>query len=238
MDGNGRWATAQSKPRTFGHKQGLETAKKIVKLASDLGINYITLYVFSSENWKRTEKEVGFLMSLIETHLVAEFEFYKANNIRVKHIGDLEKLPAGVQAAIKKATCETAHFSGTTVVLAINYGGQDEIFRACKKSFQKLLTENLDKIPKPNLEKETFINKILSIFENKNFEQNLDTSEFPQVDLLIRTGGEKRISNFLLYQIAYAELYFSDKFWPDWTEEDFKKAILDFENRERRFGKA
>lgn len=222
MDGNGRWAKLRDKARSFGHREGLNTAKKIVKAASDLEIDYISLYVFSSENWKRAESEVGFLMGLIEKHLLAEFEFYKANNIRILHIGDISALPLAVQKAIKKAVADTAHFTGTSVVLAINYGGQDEIFRAVKKTCESFVLSG----------------KTLDKLKPEDFTQHLDTGKLPPVDLLIRTGGEKRISNFFLYSAAYAELYFSDKLWPDWTEEDLHLAIADFKKRDRRFGDA
>lgn len=253
MDGNGRWAKQRSMIRTAGHKEGLETAKKTVKAASDFGIEYITLYVFSSENWKRAESEVGFLMKLIEKHLLAEFEFYKANNIRILHIGDMESLPASVQRAIKTAVAETAHFTGTSAVLAINYGGQDEIFRAVKKYCDRLLYERFtgylahsaNKSADQGISFEEFQRIIqaecppaASVLSQKNFEEKLDTAGIPPVDLLIRTGGEKRLSNFLLYQSAYAELYFSDKLWPDWTKDDFKAALDAYRKRDRRFGNA
>lgn len=253
MDGNGRWARKRFKTRTEGHKQGLEVAKKIVKEASRLKIDFITLYVFSSENWKRTENEVGFLMKLIEKHLIAEFDFYKANNIKVKHIGDLDGLPLTVQNAIKKVTCETSFFTGTTVLLAINYGAQDEILRAVR-SCTKSLVENCCKLFLSNIVfdlKNTNLNtkidnslcktiteKALQDLSPDLLKRHLDTSDVPPVDLLIRTGGEKRISNFLLYQIAYAELYFSEKLWPDWTELDLNEAIAEYQKRDRRFGNA
>ena len=135
MDGNGRWAKARGKPRTAGHKEGLEAAKRIVRAAADLGIKYVTLYTFSTENWKRTQDAVGYLMGLIKSHLRAEFEFYKENQIRVEHIGDLQGLPKDVQEEILNAKADTKDFSGTTCVLAINYGGRDEIRRAANKAF-------------------------------------------------------------------------------------------------------
>lgn len=214
MDGNGRWAKARGKPRTAGHKEGLETAKRIVRAAADLGIKYITLYTFSTENWKRTQDEVGYLMGLIKSHLRAEFEFYKENQIRVEHIGDLQGLPKDVQEEILNAKADTKDFSGTTCVLAINYGGRDEIRRAANKAFA---------LGKKSL-------------EESDFPKFMDLPELPDVDLLIRTGGEKRLSNFLLWGAAYAEFIFSDTLWPDYSVEEFKKDILDFESRNRRFG--
>ncbi|MBR3542277.1 MAG: di-trans,poly-cis-decaprenylcistransferase [Treponema sp.] len=214
MDGNGRWAKARGKPRTAGHKEGLEAAKRIVRAAADLGIKYVTLYTFSTENWKRTQDEVGYLMGLIKSHLRAEFEFYKENQIRVEHIGDLQGLPKDVQEEILNAKADTKDFSGTTCVLAINYGGRDEIRRAANKAFAS---------GKKSL-------------EESDFPKFMDLPELPDVDLLIRTGGEKRLSNFLLWGAAYAEFIFSDTLWPDYSVEEFKKDILDFESRNRRFG--
>ncbi len=216
MDGNGRWAKQRGLPRTNGHTEGLKTVKKIVKAVSDLGIPFVTLYTFSTENWKRTEKEVGFLMSLITKHLRAELNFYAENNLRVLHIGDMQKLPKEVQYEINLVKEKTAGYTGTAVVLAINYGGQDEIIRAIKN------------IPQDQLQS----------LDGTNFEKYLDTREIPPVDLFIRTGGEKRLSNFLLWQSAYSELYFCDKLWPDWTVDDLKTAIEEYRQRERRFGKA
>lgn len=216
MDGNGRWAKQKNMPRTAGHKEGLTVAKKIVKEASRLGIKYITLYTFSTENWKRTQDEVGFLMNLIRGHLRAEFQFYKENGIRIEHIGDLSGLPEDVQSEIIKAKQETAHFTGLTVVLAINYGGKNEIIRGINKFIQD--KNNTDCLTEENL--------------NKYF----DIPDLPDVDLMIRTGGELRISNFLLWQAAYAELMFTDTLWPDYTEEEFRKDIENFAGRNRRFG--
>lgn len=214
MDGNGRWAQQRGLARTAGHKEGLEAAKRIARAAADLGIKYITLYTFSTENWKRTQEEVGYLMGLIKAHLRAEFEFYKENQIRVQHIGDLAGLPKDVQEEIINAKKDTENFTGTTCVLAINYGSRDEITRAA--------------------------NKAIAAGKNKlnesDISANSDLPELPDVDLLIRTGGEKRLSNFLLWQTAYAEFIFSDTLWPDYSVEEFKKGIMDFENRNRRFG--
>lgn len=216
MDGNGRWAKQKNMPRTAGHKEGLTVAKKIVKEASRLGIKYVTLYTFSTENWKRTQDEVGFLMNLIRGHLRAEFQFYKENGIRIEHIGDLSGLPEDVQSEIIKAKQETAHFTGLTVVLAINYGGKNEIIRGINKFIQD--KDKVDFLTEDNL--------------NKYF----DIPDLPDVDLMIRTGGELRISNFLLWQAAYAELMFTDTLWPDYTEEEFRKNIENFAGRNRRFG--
>lgn len=176
MDGNGRWAQQRGLARTKGHQEGVETAKRIVKTAANLHIPYITLYVFSTENWKRAEEEVGFLMNLIQKHLRAELAFYAANNIRVRHIGDAAGLPHKIQAELANIAAKTAHYMGTTVQLAINYGGRDEVIRAIRK----LSGKQLEKLTEAD------------------FEQLLDTAGLPPVDFVIRTGGEKRLSNFLL----------------------------------------
>lgn len=213
MDGNGRWAKQRNLPRTSGHKEGLEVAKKIVKAAKEVGVKYITLYTFSTENWKRTQDEVGYLMGLIKNHLRAEFKFYKENDIRVKHIGNLSGLPQDIQNEINSTVEECKDFNSLTVVLAINYGGKDEISRAINKA----KSENKE------------------INEN-NFTEFFDLPEMPDVDLIIRTGGEKRLSNFLLWHGAYAELDFVDTLWPDYNEECFYQSIKEFQKRNRRFG--
>jgi len=216
MDGNGRWAQQRKLPRTSGHDEGLRTAKRIVKAASDLGIKYLTLYVFSTENWKRAEQEVGFLMNLIHTHLCGELAFYKENGIRVRHIGNFEALPAGIQKDIKQAMDDTADFKGMTVNLAINYGGRDEIIRGIKKIIENNVSP--DKL------------------DEKLFSSYLDMPECPDVDLLIRTGGEQRLSNYLLWHVAYAEQIYTNTLWPDYSNEEFYSHIEAFQHRNRRFG--
>ncbi|MCI6825713.1 MAG: polyprenyl diphosphate synthase [Spirochaetia bacterium] len=216
MDGNGRWAKLRNLPRTKGHREGLDVAKQIVKAASDLGIKFVTLYTFSTENWKRTQEEVGYLMTLIKKHLSSEFNFYKENKIRIEHIGDITALPMDVQTEIKNAKNDTKDFTGTTVLLAINYGGKDEIIRGIKK----LASQKKD----------------FSSITEQDLSLALDTKNIPDVDLLIRTGGELRLSNFLLWQAAYAELIFTDTLWPDYTKEEFIKNIQTFQHRTRRFG--
>ena len=212
MDGNGRWAQQRGLARTKGHREGLEAAKRIVKTVADLHIPYITLYVFSTENWKRTEEEVGFLMGLIQQHLRAELAFYAANNIKVKHIGNAAALPRAIQMDIMK---KTEHYTGTTMQLAINYGGKDEIIRAIKK----------------------LSGRQLETLTEDAFEQLLDTAGVPPVDLVIRTGGEKRLSNFLLWQTAYAEFYSTDILWPDFTPAHLMEALDAYGKRIRRFGR-
>ena len=220
MDGNGRWAQARKLPRTSGHDEGLRTAKRIVKAASDIGIKYLTLYVFSTENWKRAEQEVGFLMNLIHTHLCGELAFYKENGIRVRHIGNFDALPANIQKDIKQAIEDTADFKGMTVNLAINYGGRDEILRGVKKLSRQIIEK---KITPEDI-------------DEKLFTSMLDMSDCPDVDLLIRTGGEQRLSNYLLWHIPYAEQIYTDTLWPDYSNEEFYSHLEQFGKRNRRFG--
>lgn len=215
MDGNGRWATRRNLPRTSGHKEGLTAAKNVVRRAAELGIRYVTLYTFSTENWKRTSEEVGYLMGLVKVHLRSEFDFYRQNGIRIQHIGDLEGLPADVRKEILQAVKDTSHFTGTTVVLAINYGGRDEIVRGMKK----IVSEKKD----------------LEITEDA-LASSFDIPDLPDVDLLIRTGGEFRLSNFLLWHAAYAELLFKETLWPDYGPDEFLEDIESFRSRTRRFG--
>jgi undecaprenyl diphosphate synthase len=215
MDGNGRWAKNRGLIRSKGHREGLESAKRIVKAASDLGLKYISLYVFSTENWKRAEDEISFLMVLIKTYLKSEFKFYKDNKIKVVHSGDLDKLPLDIQKEITTIVYDTKDFTGLTMNLLINYGGKDEILRAVNK--WKLSGETAE------LDEET----LYSYF---------DAPQVPPLDLIIRSAGEKRLSNFLLWQSAYSEFYFSEKLWPDWHKEDLFQAIESYQNRDRRYG--
>ncbi|MBP3773367.1 MAG: di-trans,poly-cis-decaprenylcistransferase [Treponema sp.] len=216
MDGNGRWAKKRGLPRTSGHKEGLVTAKKIVAMAARLGIKYLTFYTFSTENWKRAQEEVGYLMSLITSRLRAEFDFYKENGIRIAHIGDLDGLPAEVRSEIQNAIKDTEHFKGITCVLAINYGGRDEIIRGVKK----LISDNVS----------------ADSITEESFSKSFDVPNLPDVDLMIRTGGEERLSNFLLWHCAYAEFVFTDTLWPDYNENEFLADISIYQQRNRRFG--
>lgn len=216
MDGNGRWAEQRKLPRTSGHKEGLNAAKDIMGAAADLGIRYVTLYAFSTENWKRTADEVGYLMSLISLHLRAELDFYRQKGIRVRHIGDLAGLPENIQKEIIRAQEDTASFSGTTLVLAINYGGRNEIVRSIRKMALQ------------SAEPDTVTEETVCSF--------FDVPELPDTDLLIRTGGERRLSNFLLWHSAYAEFIFTDTLWPDYNRKEFFKNIEEFQQRKRRFG--
>ena len=220
MDGNGRWATARGLPRTEGHRQGLEAAKRIVSAASRLGIRYLSLYTFSTENWKRTQDEVGFLMMLVKTHLSAELDFYRRNKIKVVHSGRREGLPKDVLAELDSVARDTSELPGMVVNLAINYGGRDEIIRAIERAIAS----------SPNSKQEVPISSI------QDLSRNMDHPEIPDPDLIIRTGGEFRLSNFLLWQSAYSELFFSDRLWPDYGESDLIAALESYASRERRFG--
>ncbi len=221
MDGNGRWAKQQGKKRTVGHSEGLVSAKRIVKAASDLGVKYITLYTFSTENWKRAEEEVSFLMRLISKHLKKEMEFYIQNGIRVVHTGDLAGLPDYLQNEIMSVVNETAAFEHTTVNLAINYGGRDEIIRAVRKW--------CDSHPEKCADEGTMLSE-------ETLVEYMDQPSIPDPDLIIRSAGEKRLSNFLVWQCAYSELYFSEKLWPDWEADDLYEAIKSYQHRHRKYG--
>ena len=216
MDGNGRWAKQRGKVRTVGHREGLEAAKRIVKAASELGIRYVTLYTFSTENWRRAEEEVSFLMKLISQHLKKEMDFYRKNKIRVVHSGLLAGLPDFVQNEINSVMESTSSFEGTSVNLAINYGGRDEIIRAVNKCIRN------------NPEKTELTEELLSA--------NLDCPDFPDPDLIVRTAGEQRLSNFLIWQCAYSEFYYSMKNWPEWDRSDLVEAIAGYQKRNRKFG--
>ncbi|MDR2741142.1 MAG: di-trans,poly-cis-decaprenylcistransferase [Treponema sp.] len=216
MDGNGRWAVGRGQIRTQGHLEGIKTAKRIVKAASDMGIAYLTLYVFSTENWKRTAEEVGFIMGLVKQYLAAELDFFRQNRIRIRHTGDFQGLPPEIAGEIREVCEDTRNFAGLQVILALNYGGRDEIIRGIKRL--------LEASPSGGELTET------------SFRQYLDNPDVPDPDLIIRTAGEMRISNFLLWEGAYAEYRVSEKMWPDFTEEDLVSAIEWFRGRERRYG--
>ena len=214
MDGNGRWAKERGKPRTFGHQEGLYAAKRITKAASDMGVEYISLYTFSTENWKRSETEVKFLMQLLVKHLREQLSFLKENNIKLVHTGSLDRLPKAVQKEIVDVEDLTKDLTGMTANIVINYGGRDEIVRAVKRLKEKGESE----------------------ITEEALSAAMDHPDIPDPDLIIRTGGELRLSNFLLWESAYSELYFSKKYWPDWQAEDLKEAIDAFTSRNRRFG--
>ena len=213
MDGNGRWARKRGQLRTQGHLEGLKAAKRVVKAAGNLGVSYLTLYTFSTENWKRAAEEVGFIMGLVKQYLKGEMDFYRENNIRIRHAGNREGLPADILQELDEACAATGGFGGLQVILALNYGGRDEIVRAVKKLIDSGVSATAE-----------------------NLSRYMDNPDIPDPDLIIRTAGEFRTSNFLLWEGAYAEYYISDKLWPDWTEDDLEKAILAYNGRDRRFG--
>jgi undecaprenyl diphosphate synthase len=218
MDGNGRWAAARGLPRTSGHLEGLKTARRIVEAASKRGLSCLTLYVFSTENWKRAKAEVDFIMGLVKAHLLRELDFYRENGIRIRHAGDETALNAEIRADLRKAMDDTKDFTGMQVVLALNYGGRDEIVRAIRKAVAAGTASGQ--------------------LDEAGFVAFLDNPDIPDPDLIIRTGGDYRSSNFLLWEAAYAEFFFSPKFWPDWTEADLQEALSSFCRRERRYGDA
>ncbi len=216
MDGNGRWAQSRNLPRTSGHKEGLNAAREIIKEAVKLGIPYLTLFTFSTENWKRTQEEVGFLMNLLKTHLRREFEFYKKEQVRLHCIGNIKELSDDVRVELETVIADSAEFNKLNLVLAINYGGKDEIIRAINKAQSST--------------------KVDEIVTEDMLQKYFDVPQLPPVDLIIRTGGEKRLSNFLLWHGAYAELEFSNVMWPDYTPSNFNNDISNFIKRNRRYG--
>lgn len=220
MDGNGRWAKEKRLPRVAGHKAGVENLRDIIRTSSTIGISYLTLYAFSTENWKRPLEEINALMDLLVIYLRKEVNQLYKNNVRIQVIGDISMLPTKAINEINKAITKTSMNDGLIVNIALNYGSRTEIVNASKNIFEDL---------KKN------IIKLEDVDENL-FEKYLYTSNIPDPDLVIRTSGEIRISNFLLWQIAYSELWFTDIYWPDFTGEHLKKAIFDYQNRGRRFG--
>lgn len=219
MDGNGRWATEHGKPRSYGHQAGVETVRRITSECTRLGVKYLTLYTFSTENWNRPETEIAALMGLVLSSL--EDEIFMKNNVRFKVIGDIERLPVEVQRKLQETIDHTTNNTAMTMVVALSYSARWEITKAMKDIAQKALDGQLS---------------VDDITED-TVSQSLTTASIPDPDLLIRTGGELRISNYLLWQIAYSELYFCDTFWPDFNEADLHKAIADYQHRQRRFGK-
>lgn len=221
MDGNGRWAEQNGLDRIFGHKEGVEAVRSVVEGAGEIGIEYLTLYAFSTENWNRPKEEVNALMGLLVHAIVAETDNLHKNNVSLRTIGDIASLPLEVQRNLDGAIEKTAANTGLRLVLALSYSGRWELVEAVKKIADELKN---DKIVKSSINEE-LIGKYLPTFG------------LPNPELLIRTGGEFRVSNFLLWQIAYTELYFTQKLWPDYRKEDLFEAVNDFQRRERRFGK-
>lgn len=231
MDGNGRWAKAKGKPRTFGHKKGSETLEQLCKDAYELGVEYVTVYAFSTENWKRSTEEVTFLMNLLRSYLKESIKNARANNMRVRVIGRREDLEADILEAIINMEETSKDFTGLNLTIALNYGGRDEIIRGVKNQVKTLIL---------NKNKETFSKEeLMTLIEDINeseFDQYLDTQGLPDPDLMVRTSGELRTSNFLPWQLAYTEFYFTQKHWPDFDKEELLKAISYYEKRDRRFG--
>lgn len=213
MDGNGRWAKERGLKRTAGHEEGAKTVRKITSYCAKIGVKYLTLYAFSTENWERPKLEVEFLMKLLEKHLKNELEVYLKNNIRFQAIGDLSRFSKNLQETIKKTQIDTSKCTGLTQVLALNYGSKNEIIRAVKK-----------------------LNDLNLEVNEQNLESCLDTAGMGDVDVLIRTSGEVRLSNYLLWQNAYAEMFFTQTYWPDFNESELDDILSDFSKRERRFG--
>jgi len=221
MDGNGRWANIRGLPRISGHRQGVKTVRKITELCGDLGIQTLTLFTFSSENWKRPLKEVGALMKLLLNSLRKEVKDLNKNNVRFTVIGDMKKFDRKIQKELIEALDKTKDNSGINLNLALSYGGRQEILCATRTLVEKVILGEIE---------------IKDINENL-FSKMLYTKDLRDPDLLIRTGGECRISNFLLWQIAYTEIHITDRYWPEFDKEDLMKAIYEYQNRDRRFGK-
>ena len=220
MDGNGRWAKKRNMPRVKGHYEGMQTVKKITKYASKLGIQYLTLYAFSTENWARPKEEVSYLMDLPEKMFTSFMPELMENNVKVEVIGVVEKLPENTRKAVEDAIEQTKNNIGLKLIFALNYGSKDEIVTAVKRIVQGAANNEY---------------KVEEIDEQL-ISDNLFTKDTPDPDLLIRTSGEQRISNFLLWQIAYSEFIFTKVAWPDFVEEEFYKALLEYQSRDRRFG--
>ncbi|MDP3360152.1 MAG: isoprenyl transferase [Lutibacter sp.] len=221
MDGNGRWAEMKGKPRVFGHKNGVTSVKEVIEGCREIGVNYLTLYAFSTENWNRPKLEVKTLMALLVSSLRKELNTLVKNNIKLNTIGNIENLPEKAQVELAEVVEKTKNNTSLTLTLALSYGSREEIVNVIR-----------------NISKKVVNNQIAIEEINENIINNhLYTFSLPDVDLLIRTSGEKRISNFLLWQIAYAELYFTDTLWPDFRKENLFNAIVNYQQRERRFGK-
>lgn len=220
MDGNGRWAKGKGKLRVFGHRNGVQSVRDVVEGAAELGVKYITLYTFSSENWNRPKLEVSAIMELMIATIHKEISNFMKNNIRLNAIGDLNMLPAKAYTELTGAIEKTSGNTGITLTLALSYSSRRELVQAAKNIADKVKKGELD----------------VADIDEETFENNLYTSGMPDPELMIRTSGEYRISNYLLWQIAYAELYFTPKLWPDFRREDLFEAIIDYQKRERRFG--
>ena len=215
MDGNGRWAQQRQLPRTKGHEAGFEAAKRVALAAKKFGVDYVTVYAFSTENWKRPAQEVNFLMKAIEIKFSTEIDFFLNNNIKILVRGNIDALPAGTKKCVLAAIERTASCTGMTAVIALNYGGHDEI----KRAVNKFIANNPGKM-----------------ITEEDIQKNLDLPSVPAPDMIARSAGEKRLSNFLLWDSAYSEFFFIDKLWPDWGEEEVKLCIDELSKRVRKFG--
>ena len=220
MDGNGRWAQARGRPRLFGHHAGARRVREIVSACPDLGVEYLTIFAFSTENWKRTQTEVAGLMSLFQRYIIKELQEFVKENVRVRLIGDRPRLDAKLRGLMDKTEAMTSGCTGINLTIALNYGGRDEVSRATKRLAQDVAAGRLDPA---DMDEETL-------------PKYLDTYVLPDPDLVVRTSGEARISNFLLWQSAYAEYEFIDTLWPDFTRETFTKLLSGYGARDRRFG--
>jgi undecaprenyl diphosphate synthase len=221
MDRNGEWARRRGLSRIMGHQEGVKSVRRIVTAASDLDVKVLSLFAFSTENWSRPKDEVNFLMKLLEEYITKEARDLVKNGIKLTVSGRTDRIPSSAKRALETVIAESANNQGMVLNIALDYGGRDEIVQAAKRFAKDIATSNLS----------------ADVLDEKIFSRYLYHPEFPDVDLLIRTGGELRISNFMLWQMAYAELYFTDVLWPDFTETDLKLALEDFAKRTRRFGK-
>ena len=221
MDGNGRWAKKKGKPRVFGHKNGVTSVKQVIEGCGELKINYLTLYAFSTENWNRPKFEIKTLMGLLVSTLKEELKTLQKNNIRLNAIGNISNLPEKAQLELSEVMKKTEKNDALTLTLALSYGSREEIVNVIRNISKKVVNKHLE----------------IEEIDEKIINNHLYTFSLPDVDLMIRTSGEKRISNFLLWQIAYAELYFTNTLWPDFRKENLFNAIIDYQKRERRFGK-
>jgi undecaprenyl diphosphate synthase len=221
MDGNGRWAQKKRQPRLFGHRAGAESVRNIVETCREIGIKYLTLYAFSSENWQRPEQEVNGLMTILKKYLESELPRMQKNDIRLLSIGDRQRLPEAVRESLERGIEATSANSKLTLNLALSYGSRNEIVRAVQR-ISKLCAQGV-------MAPEEVTDQTIS--------ENLDTCSLPDPDLLIRTGGEARLSNFLLWQLSYAEIFFTETMWPDFRKEVFLQALSAYQSRERRFGR-
>lgn len=221
LDGNGRWAKAKGLPRTAGHTAGAKNVEVVCEEAYNLGVEYLTLYAFSTENWNRSAEEVGALMNLLDSYLKNCLKTAKKNNMRIRVIGDIRRLDASMQDKIHRLEEESAVYTGLNLTIAINYGSRDEIVRGVKRMVEDVEAGRLT----------------VDAITEETISSHLDTADLPDPDLMIRTSGEQRLSNYLLWQLAYAEFYFTPVAWPDFHGEELKKAIAAYESRDRRYGK-